>query len=134
MLDYSKEGKYTVVGFCSGTIAGLVAATPCSGFVPTWGALIIGIASGVICNYATKREFHIHSLARKTTVIFFSPRAVKYYMRVDDSLDVFAEHAMGGVVGLIGNGIFAADYVISLDGVSTTVPGTSPLFHQWKRN
>jgi Amt family ammonium transporter len=130
MLDYSKEGKYTVVGFCSGTIAGLVAATPCSGFVPAWGALIIGIASGAICNYATKREFHIHSLARKATenhVIFFSS-AVKYYMRVDDSLDVFAEHAMGGVVGLIGNGIFAADYIISLDGVTTTVPGTSLAF------
>lgn len=55
MLDYSKERKYTVVGFCSGTIAGLVAATPSSGFVPAWGALIIGIVSGVACNYATKR-------------------------------------------------------------------------------
>lgn len=56
LLDYRTERKYTVVGFCSGTIAGLVAATPSSGFVPAWGALVIGIASGTICNYATKRE------------------------------------------------------------------------------
>lgn len=59
MLDYRTERKYTVVGFCSGTIAGLVAATPSSGFVPAWGALVIGIASGTICNYATKREFFL---------------------------------------------------------------------------
>jgi Amt family ammonium transporter len=110
-LDYSKERKYTVVGFCSGTIAGLVAATPSSGFVPAWGALIIGSASGAICNYATK---------------------LKYYMRVDDSLDVFAEHAVGGVVGLIGNAIFAADYIISLDDVTTTVPG-GWIQHNWKQ-
>jgi len=59
--------------------------------------------------------------------------AVKYYMRVDDSLDIFAEHAMGGVVGLIGNAIFAADYIVSLDGVTTAVPGLSlfPLFIQF---
>lgn len=59
LLDYSKERKYTVVGFCSGTIAGLVAATPSSGFVPAWAALIIGIVSGAVCNYATKRELSV---------------------------------------------------------------------------
>lgn len=138
MLDYSKERKYTVVGFCSGTIAGLVAATPCSGFVPAWGALIIGIVSGTACNYATKREFFIptsaslqrkfahyadgHKSVMRPTIFCL---AVKYYMRVDDSLDMFAEHAVGGVVGLLGNAIFAADYIISLDDVSTHVPGLS---------
>ena len=50
-------------------------------------------------------------------------------MRVDDSLDVFAEHAIGGVVGLIGNAIFAADYIVSLDGVTTTVRGLSLFIH-----
>jgi len=50
---------------------------------------------------------------------------VKNLMQVDDSLDIFAFHGVGGVIGLLGNGIFAADYIISLDGVNTAVPGPS---------
>lgn len=46
-------------------------------------------------------------------------------MQVDDALDVFALHGVGGVLGLIGNGVFAADYIIALDGVNTSVPGLS---------
>lgn len=64
LLDYRYERKYSMVGFCSGTIAGLVAATPSSGFVPTWGAVITGVLSGALCNYATKR-------ASSPFVIFF---------------------------------------------------------------
>ena len=56
MLDYPKERKYSVVSFCSGTIAGLIVATSTSGFVPAWGALVLGIVSGVVCKYATKSE------------------------------------------------------------------------------
>lgn len=44
-----------MVGFCSGTIAGLVAATPSSGFIPTWASIVLGIVAGGVCNYATKR-------------------------------------------------------------------------------
>jgi ammonium transporter, Amt family len=54
-LDFRYERKWSAVGFCSGTIAGLVAATPSSGFVPTWASVVIGILTGAICNYATKR-------------------------------------------------------------------------------
>jgi len=50
---------------------------------------------------------------------------VKNLFEVDDSLDIFAFHGVGGVIGLLGNGIFAADYITSLDGVNTTVPGPS---------
>lgn len=54
LLDFRLERKYTMVGFCSGTIAGLVAATPASGYIPQWAAVVMGIVTGVISNYATK--------------------------------------------------------------------------------
>lgn len=54
LLDWRLERKFTMVGFCSGTIAGLVAATPASGFVETWAALVMGIVAGALCNFATK--------------------------------------------------------------------------------
>lgn len=57
MLDWRLERKYTFVGLCSGTIAGLVAATPASGFIPFWAALVMGFMSGAICNFATKRGY-----------------------------------------------------------------------------
>lgn len=56
LLDYRMERKYSMVGFCSGTIAGLVAATPASGYIKPWGAVIMGIVTGAVCNYATKSE------------------------------------------------------------------------------
>lgn len=57
LLDYRLERKVSMVGFCSGTIAGLVAATPASGYIPQWASLIMGIVVGVVANYATKRGF-----------------------------------------------------------------------------
>jgi Amt family ammonium transporter len=54
LLDYRLERKYTMIGFCSGTIAGLVAATPASGYIHPWAAVIMGILAGGVCNYATK--------------------------------------------------------------------------------
>ncbi|KZT67603.1 ammonium transporter [Daedalea quercina L-15889] len=101
-LDFHLERKYTMVGFCSGTIAGLVAATPASGYIPQWAAFVMGIVVGVAANYATK---------------------IKFLLRVDDALDLYAEHAIGGVVGLIFNALFADSELIALDGVNTSVPG-----------
>jgi len=91
-----------MVGFCSGTIAGLVAATPASGFIQPWAAVIMGIVTGAVCNYATK---------------------LKSYLKIDDALDLFAEHAIGGVIGLLANGLFASHSVIALDGVNTNING-----------
>ncbi|KAG9003952.1 hypothetical protein FRB93_010537 [Tulasnella sp. JGI-2019a] len=102
LLDYRANHKYTMVGFCSGTIAGLVAATPSSGFIPPWASVILGIFAGVACNYATK---------------------IKHWIRVDDALDLFGEHGIAGMLGLLFNGVFAADYIISLDEVNTSVKG-----------
>ena len=86
-LDYRLDKKWSTVGFCSGAVAGLVCITPACGFVPVWSAVIFGVMGSVCCNYATK---------------------LKYFMRIDDSLDIFALHAIGGLVGNLLTGLFAA--------------------------
>ncbi|KAK9474947.1 ammonium transporter AmtB-like domain-containing protein [Dipodascopsis tothii] len=102
VLDFRLENKWSAVAICSGFISGLVAATPASGFVPLWASVPLGITAGVVCNFATK---------------------VKYLVHIDDSLDLFAEHGVAGIVGLIWNAFFAADYVIGLDGVNLNMTG-----------
>lgn len=87
LLDYRLEQKWSTVGFCSGVIAGLVAITPGSGYVPSWAAVIYGVVGGAACNYATK---------------------LKFVIGVDDALDIFAEHGVGGIVGNILTAFFAA--------------------------
>jgi Amt family ammonium transporter len=54
LLDWRLARKWSMVGWCSGTISGLVAATPASGFLTPWASVILGIVTGVVCNYATK--------------------------------------------------------------------------------
>ncbi|KAI0896915.1 ammonium permease [Annulohypoxylon nitens] len=103
LLDFRLAKKWSMVGWCSGVISGLVAATPASGFIPPWASIILGVVTGVCCNFGTK---------------------VKFLVRIDDSLDVFAEHGIGGIVGLIFNALFGANYIIGLDGVNNGVfPG-----------
>ncbi|KAF7306594.1 Ammonium transporter [Mycena indigotica] len=102
LLDFRLERRWSMVALCSGTIAGLVAATPSSGFVPPWASIVVGILSGALCNFATQ---------------------LKFLLGIDDSLDLAAEHAVGGIVGLLCNGLFASADVIALDGINTSVPG-----------
>lgn len=102
LIDYRLERKYSMVGFCSGTIAGLITATSASGFIKPWAAVIMGILSGAVCNYATK---------------------LKFILAIDDSLDIFAEHGVGGILGLLINAFFASKEVIALDGVNTDTLG-----------
>ena len=54
MLDWRLAWKWSMVGWCSGTISGLVAATPASGYTTSWGSVVLGIATGTVCNHATK--------------------------------------------------------------------------------
>lgn len=108
LLDYRLEHKWSTVGFCSGVIAGLVAITPGSGFVPAWAAVIYGVVGGAACNYATK---------------------LKFVIEVDDALDIFAEHGVGGIVGNILTAFFAADYIAHLDGYSEYPGGW--INHHW---
>ncbi|MCJ1399240.1 hypothetical protein MMC11_002442 [Xylographa trunciseda] len=112
LLDFRLARKWSMVGWCSGAISGLVAATPASGFITPWGAVILGICTGAICNYATK---------------------VKYYLRIDDALDIFAEHAVGGMIGLFFNALFGADYIIGLDGVNTGFITGGFLNRNWRQ-
>ena len=81
MIDWIKFGKPTLIGLVTGTIAGLASITPASGSVGPLGALIIGASAGVIC--------------------YFLVHVVKNNLKIDDSLDVFAVHGVGGVLGII---------------------------------
>ena len=79
IIEWVKFGKPSLVGAVTGVIAGLATITPASGFVGPGGALILGVAAGVIC--------------------FFATQLVKRVWRIDDSLDVFAVHGVGGIGG-----------------------------------
>jgi Amt family ammonium transporter len=85
-IESVKFGKPSVVGIVTGAVAGLATITPASGFVGPAGALIIGLAGGTVC-YAM--------------VIL-----VKQRLRIDDSLDVFAVHGVGGAIGVVLTAIF----------------------------
>ena len=102
LCDYRMERKWSTVGFCSGVIAGLVAITPGSGFVPPWAAVVYGVVAGFGCNYAT---------------------SLKYKLSVDDGLDIFAVHGVGGLIGNLLTGFFAADYIAHLDGYTSIKGG-----------
>jgi len=108
LMDYRLEGKWSAVGFCSGAVVGLVAITPASGYVPAWSAVVFGVVAGVVCNYATK---------------------LKYLMQIDDAIDIFASHCVGGVIGNILTAFFAADYIAHLDGFTVISGGW--LNHHW---
>ncbi|CAG8514775.1 290_t:CDS:2 [Ambispora leptoticha] len=94
LLDYRLERKFSALSFCSGTVAGLVAITPGSGYVGTPAAVVFGFFGGSICNYAVK---------------------LKHYFDFDDALDVFAVHCVGGMIGNILTGIFAQKSIAFLD-------------------
>jgi len=108
LWDYRLERKWSAVGFCSGAISGLVAITPASGFVGSPAAVLFGATAGTICNFATQLKF------------------VCYY---DDALDIFASHAIGGIVGNILTAFFAQASVAGFDGF-TVIPG-GWLDHHW---
>ncbi|MGL5838882.1 MAG: ammonium transporter [Sphingorhabdus sp.] len=81
LLEKVKVGKATAVGFATGAIAGLATITPAAGSVGPMGAIILGVLAGLICFYAVG--------------------LVKNTLQIDDSLDVFAVHGVGGIVGSI---------------------------------
>ncbi|HTW20009.1 MAG TPA: ammonium transporter [Mycobacteriales bacterium] len=86
-IEWWHTGKPTGIGIATGAVAGLAAITPASGYVPTWAALIIGIAAGLICYGA------VH---------------LKDVFHYDDSLDVVGVHMVAGAVGVILTGVFAS--------------------------
>ncbi|TXT07168.1 hypothetical protein VHUM_03338 [Vanrija humicola] len=101
IMDYRLERKWSMVGFCTGAIAGLVAITPAAGFVGAPAGALIGLVSAIVSNLATR---------------------LKSSMRVDDPMDIFAVHALAGVVGCLMTGIFAQSSVAANDGYAD-IPG-----------
>ena len=91
MLEKILRGKASVLGFCSGAVAGLVVITPACGFVNATGAVICGVLAGV--------------------VPYIAVSVLKPALRYDDALDTFGVHAVGGTLGAILTGIFATKEV-----------------------
>jgi Amt family ammonium transporter len=106
--EWLSHGKPSVLGIASGAVAGLVAITPAAGFVGPGGALVIGIAAGVIC--------------------FLASTKLKRALGYDDSLDVFGVHCIGGIVGAILTGVFAFP---SLGGVWSPAEGATIASQLW---
>lgn len=97
-VDYIRSrGKFSLVGACSGAIAGLVGITPAAGFVSVWIAALIGFITGAVCSAA---------------------KNVDKLLRIDEGMDVFKLHGIGGMCGSFLTGIFAQKWVSALDGAS----------------
>ena len=86
--EWMKQGKPSVLGIVTGMVAGLGTITPASGFVGPMGALFIGISAGFVCYEATQY--------------------IKKVLKIDDSLDVFPVHGIGGILGTVLTGVFAS--------------------------
>ena len=102
MLEYALRGKPSVLGFCSGAVGGLVVITPACGYVDPTGAIIVGIAAGI--------------------VPFFSCTKLKSWLGYDDALDTFGIHAVGGTLGAFLTGLLATASVNP--NLSLTVVGS----------
>lgn len=100
--EWMTHGKPSALGIASGAVAGLVAVTPAAGSCGPAGALVIGLISGIIC--------------------FFSATTLKHKLGYDDSLDAFGIHGVGGIVGAILTGLFAAPFLGGA-GLSDKVTG-----------
>jgi Amt family ammonium transporter len=87
LMDYHLDSEWSIVGLCSGVVAGLVTVTPGAGYVHPWAASLFGIFGGICCNFGTQ---------------------LKFYLATDDALDVLAIHGVGGFVGTLLTGIFAS--------------------------
>ncbi len=92
-LEWLFHGKPTVLGFCSGAVAGLVVITPAAGFVTPSSSVLMGILGGTVC--------------------FFACTKLKAALKYDDALDTFGVHGVGGTLGAVLTGVFAAPEVNS---------------------
>ena len=102
MLEYTLRGKPSVLGFCSGAVGGLVVITPACRYVDPTGAVIIGVAAGV--------------------VPFFACTKLKSWFHYDDALDTFGVHAVGGTLGAFLTGILATATVNPNLALSPSAP------------
>lgn len=103
LLDWIVNKKPTVIGFCTGVVAGLVAITPAAGSSGVLGAFVIGLVAGLIC--------------------FFMVAHVKPRFGYDDSLDAFGVHGIGGIIGSLLIGVFATQAITGEGGVQGALYG-----------
>jgi len=89
MVEWLRTGKPTVLGFCSGAVAGLVVVTPATGFITATGAVVIGIVAGI--------------------VPYFACTVLKGWLKYDDALDTFGVHGVGGTMGALLTGFLASN-------------------------
>ncbi|CAE6458632.1 unnamed protein product [Rhizoctonia solani] len=94
LWDYYLGKRWSVVAFCSGALSGLVSITPAAGYVGAPAALVFGVVAGTLCNFATQ---------------------LKFLLRYDECLDVFACHGVGGIVGNLLTGLFAEASIARLN-------------------
>jgi len=102
IVEWICRGKPTVIGICSGAVAGLVAITPASGFVGPVGSMVIGVAAGVFC--------------------YWGVTGLKRMLNQDDALDCFGVHGVGGIVGALLTGVFA---ISEYGGTSGLIEGNA---------
>ena len=108
LIDMIKDGKPTLVGASTGLVVGLVAITPGAGFVPIWSSYIIGALVSPIC--------------------YFTMNFIKHKLKIDDALDAFGCHGIGGVWGGIATGLFAKTSINSVARWDGLVFGNVHLF------
>ena len=108
LIDVIKDGKPTLVGASTGLVVGLVAITPGAGFVPIWSSYIIGALVSPIC--------------------YFTMNFIKHKLKIDDALDAFGCHGIGGVWGGIATGLFAKTSINSIARWNGLVFGNVHLF------
>jgi len=96
-IEWMKFRKPSVLGIVTGMVAGLGTITPASGYVGPGGAIVIGLVAGVVC--------------------FFMTQLVKRVWKIDDSLDVFPVHGVGGIIGTFMAGIFASTQLGAFSGL-----------------
>ncbi len=110
LVEWMARGKPTVIGICSGAVAGLVAITPASGYVGPVGSMVIGVAAGIIC--------------------YWGVTGLKRILGQDDALDCFGVHGVGGIVGALLTGVFA---IAEYGGTAGLIEGNAaPMLNQVK--
>ncbi|KAF2752988.1 ammonium transporter [Pseudovirgaria hyperparasitica] len=103
IIDFIRTGgKFSVVGACEGAIAGLIGITPAAGFTSLWTSALLGFITAVACN---------------------SVKNLNKWIGIDEGMDVFKLHGIGGMIGSFLTGIFAQQWVGALDGTSTGYSG-----------
>lgn len=108
LIDIIKDGKPTLVGASTGLVVGLVAITPGAGFVPVWSSIIIGAVVSPLC--------------------YFMMNFLKKKLKIDDALDAFGCHGIGGIWGGIATGLFARSDINSVAQWNGLVFGETRLF------